>query len=1001
VGEARTPSIYSIAAHRGFADALVAGLVPRYSDPEFGLARLTLLLPSSRAARTVSEAFVRLTGESGDAGLLMPRLVTIGDLDLDEVLGSLLDPLGASDIPPAVEPTRRWFELSEILRDKMGEEAPSTAGLLRLARELAGTMDRVLAEDIPPQDLVGDRVLDMLGSLSEHWIRSLHLFLGVQDEWFKRLQARGEVDVAPRRNMLFDRAATKWRASPPQAPIVAAGVTSAAPALAKLLRSVADLPNGAVILPDLDLAIDEQAWAELGQAGASKVPGGEVYGRNDALTHPQYHLKLLLNRMDVRREEVQPWHRRGSAAADPKRSKAISSLFLPPKASKVWVDLPADERRLSGVRMLSAATVEEEAQAIALLVREALETPAKRVAVITPDRALARRVVQHLKRWNIEADDTAGRALSQTAAGRLFALLAELVSDRLRPVTVAAALGHPLVRQGEDRGAWLSKFRTFERRLRGPSPAPGLDHLSQIAAAAGQQDWWADVEPILAPLWIEDRDISLATALNVLAEAAEALAGDNVWAREDGRALSALVEDMRLHAGQIELMIARKDLATVLREAMDEVAVRPPYGGHPRVSIYGLLESRGARADLVICGGLNEGGWPQTPSPDSLLAPGVLRAIGVPGTEFRIGLSAHDLAGAMGAPEVILSRSLRDGDGPTIASRFLLRVEALLGELGQRHREETISAIAPLLDRDAPRGESYVQPRPNPAPDLRNVPLKVTALDRLLGDPYQFYASEILKLRSLESLEADPFSDPRLRGTLAHEILEIWHEGRRDKPELDIASVADDCLRKANAHPLLWGLWRPRLISALERFADWVRAGEAEGRVVAAAEIDGSMTRKGVRIYGRADRIDRLGDGTFAIVDYKTGTPPSAAQVEAGFALQLGLLGLIVQNGEFNLDGSPLTGEASEFEYWSMAKKVGEFGYVDVPMKVGSKRTGLPPDEFLPHHEGKLDEAIDRFIKGSDPFAAKENPAYPGYTEYDQLMRLEEWAISGTEDEGS
>ncbi|MDE2619280.1 MAG: hypothetical protein KGL54_03860, partial [Sphingomonadales bacterium] len=73
------PQIYSIAAHRGFADALVAGLIPRYADGDLGLARLTLLLPSRRAVRTVTEAFIRLSGK----GLLLPRMAVVGDLDLD------------------------------------------------------------------------------------------------------------------------------------------------------------------------------------------------------------------------------------------------------------------------------------------------------------------------------------------------------------------------------------------------------------------------------------------------------------------------------------------------------------------------------------------------------------------------------------------------------------------------------------------------------------------------------------------------------------------------------------------------------------------------------------------------------------------------------------------------------------------------------------------------------------------------------------------------------
>ncbi|MFT4027642.1 MAG: double-strand break repair protein AddB, partial [Novosphingobium sp.] len=411
------PQVYSIAAHRGFADALVAGLIPRYSEPDLGLARLTLLLPSQRAVRTVTEAFVRLA----TGGMLLPRMAVVGDLDLDETLGPLLDPLlEGAEIPPAADPTRRWLRLAHILRDIQGDDAPRGAALLRQAFEAGRTMDRLLVEGVAPGDLLGQEVLGIVGEQARHWGDSTGTFLQVQNAWLDELEARGEVDRPTRRNLLFDHAARAWQAEPPGHPLVAAGVTSASPALARLLRVVAELPKGAVILPDLDLALEPAVWEALGTAGAPAGPDEPPFGRRDAVTHPQYHLKLLLNRMGVNRGEVQPWHRSGLAAAPPARSRAISNLFLPPRASASWVDLPEDQRRLSGVRLMETAHPGEEAQAVAVLIREALAVPEKRVALITPDRGLAGRVVAHLGRWGIAADDTAGVALPRTAAGRLF-----------------------------------------------------------------------------------------------------------------------------------------------------------------------------------------------------------------------------------------------------------------------------------------------------------------------------------------------------------------------------------------------------------------------------------------------------------------------------------------------------------------------------------------------------------------------------------------------------
>lgn len=987
MAEPTRPEVYSIAAHRGFADALVAGLVPRYAKDGLGLARLTLLLPSGRAIRTVSEAFIRHMGEEGGGGLLLPRMVTIGDLSLDEALGPLLDPLVASDIPPAVDPTYRWLRLAALLSEEMGADAPEGPPLFRQARMIAETMDRLLVEDIAPEDLLGERVLDVVGSVAGHWQNSLRRFARVQAHWRVELAEMGRVDAATRRNLLFAHAAKSWRAEPPATPIVAAGVTSAAPALARLLRVVSELLEGSVILPDLDLSLSDEAWEELGRAGLADEAQGEIIGRRDAPTHPQYHLKLLLNRMGVNRGEVQQWHRRGIGAANPDRTHAVSALFLPPEASKSWVDLPSEKRRLASVQLLEKGNPEEEAQAVALAVRRKLETPQQRVAVITPDRALASRIVHHLRRWDIQADDSAGAALGDTPAGRAMLLLAQVIAENAAPVPLIALLGHPAMGIGDAenpdraRADWLDALRRFEDRLRGPRPSPGLGPLRAVAAKADVAEWWDGVATRLEPL-MSGEEAPLADLLGELARALESFCGEGIWAREDGRALGSFVEDLRQQAQAAQTVLDPGDLHDVLSDAMERVAVRPAYGGHPRVAIYGLLESRMARADLIICAGLNEGTWPGGSSPDPLLAPPVLRALGVPGAEFRIGLAAHDLAGALGAPEVLLTRAHRDADGPAIPSRFFLRIKALLGDLADRHEEAELPALVHAL-RDAEPAPPYPIPEPCPPAEVRRVSISATSLDRLRSDPYQFYARSILHLSEKDPLDAVP--SPAWQGTLAHAILEEWH-----KQGGALTDLAAKHLAAMDAHPLTRALWEPRLMAALEWIANQVEA-DPERRIVAVEE-KGRHLFNGIEITGTADRIDRLADGSYAIVDYKTGGPPSKKMVEEGFALQLGTLGLLLAEGAYADRG--IEGEPTRFEYWSLgrdAKSDTGFGYVTTPLKVGAARTGIPPEDFLPETRRFLTEALDTWIIGDAPFTARPNPDLKLYATYDQLMRLEEW----------
>ncbi|MEQ1494443.1 MAG: double-strand break repair protein AddB [Novosphingobium sp.] len=988
------PSVYSIAAHRGFADALVAGLIPRYAEQDLGLARLTLLLPSRRAERIVTEAFVRLSG----GGLLLPRMAMVGDLDLDETLGPLLDPLGAGvDVPSAADPVRHWLRLAELLKIELGQQAPPTPGLLRLAFETARTMDRLAIEGIELGDLLQDRVAGIVGEQAEHWRSSTRTFARVQVQWLAEQVARGEVDPPVRRNLLFDHAARRWKEVPPPHPVVAAGITSASPALARLLRVVSDLPNGAVILPDLDLGLESAVWDSLGNAGIPPAEGEPPFGSTDALAHPQYHLKLLLNRMGVARGEVDPWHRAGLAAAPPERSKAISNLFLPPEGSAGWVSLKPEQRRLSGVRLMESAHPGEEAQAIALLIRQALQLPEKRVALVTPDRGLATRVVAHLQRWDVQADDTAGQPLPQTASGRVILLLAEVAASAASPVPLLALLTHPYVGAGDGRPSWLDNARALDLELRGPRPAPGFGPIhAAIAALAkrGRGDgiaaWWEGAEAILAPLLDLPEDLPLAEALDRLAAVGEALCGERLWGEADGRALSAWIEELREAAAPVGTRLSSEDLPRVLRDAMERVSVRPSWGGHPRVAIYGLLEARMSRADLVICAGLTEGSWPASPSPEPLLPPAVLRALGVPGGEFRIGLAAHDLAGALGAPEVVLSWALRDESGPVIPSRFVLRVQAMLGDLAKAHREVEALTLARSIDH-MPQLPPYPQPQPCPSAVQRDVALAVTAIDRLRGDPYQFYAGSILRLRRLDPLDAEPSA--AWQGTVVHNVMERWHKAGGRAGEL--LAIAQEELAAMQAHPVTRSLWWPRLAKGLEWIDAQIAADTGQGRVVLNSEIKGNFVLAGVTIKGRADRIDRAADGSLVVVDYKTGAPPSAKQVQDGFALQLGTLGLMAAAGGF--DG--VAGIPNGFEYWSFAKdknRDNAFGYRFEPILEGKKKSGLPRGEVLSKTEGFLREAIGKWIKGEEPFTARLNPDLGGFNDFDQLMRLDEWQARGS-----
>ncbi len=654
--------LYTIPPHRAFADALVAGLRRRAGPDPLALARATVLLPNNRAVRAVTDGFVR----ASDGGLLLPRLVALGDPEAGEALGAALDPADGEPIPPAVDPYRRRLVLARLVQEERARAGQPVDGAeaVRLAGELARTLDQLLVEEVAPSRL---REIELAENLSEHWARALATFGVVLDRWPGELAARGCIDAADRRNRLLDRAERRWRAVPPTGLVCAAGVTDAAPAVARLLRRVAELPHGSVVFAGLDLAMPQEEWDALGPHPTNPETGTT---RRSIETHPQFHLKLLLDRIGAGRGEVTPWRDvatgdAGGRDADSARARAIANALAPAAFTGKWTGLPAADRRLGGVEAAALATPAEEAQAIALALRGALEEPGHTAALVTPDRALARRVTAHCRRWGIEIDDTAGRPLSILPPGTLLLLLAEAAAGRWSPLPLLALLKHPLVRSGDARLAWLDGVRAIDRQLRGPRPAVGLDGIGG-ALKKGAALFWPEVAACLQPLerTYGDGPQPLAALLACLRETAQALCGDALWSGPAGRAAADFLAALEAEAPAGPATVDPDEIAPLLRTLLDEVAVRPAPGrGHPRLAIYGLIEARLQAADLFVLGGLNEGVWPGRPAPDPWLAPPIRAQLGLPGLERRIGVASHDFAAgagrAAGAGDAVASRRWR------------------------------------------------------------------------------------------------------------------------------------------------------------------------------------------------------------------------------------------------------------------------------------------------------------------------------------------------------
>ena len=968
--------IASIAPHLPFLDTLARRwLVAHADDPSHGL----ILLPTRRAARALSESFLHV---SGGRPMLLPRIVALGGLDEAALALS-----GALDLAPAVEPQLRLALLARLilgLPEAQGGVATADRAW-PLAQELAALMDEAERAEL---DLPAALAAANAGSYAEHWEVTLR-FLGIVTRaWPDWLAGQGLMNPAARQVALLRGQARAWRDAPPDMPVWAAGSTGGIPAVAALLRVVAGLADGMVVLPGLDLAMPPAVWEALDRA------------------HPQAALAALLDGIGARREEVAAWD--GDSTVPEARAAALAVALLPAAALQSW--RAAAPAQIAGLCRLDAADQQEEAAAVALVLREALEVPGRTAALVTPDRALAARVAAELLRWGVIADDSAGEPLAQTPPAVFLRLLARAAADGLAPVALLAVLKHPFAAAGLRGPECREAARLLERSaLRGARPPGGLTGLRLQLQKRGLEHgeltaFLARLEGCLEPLLRVFAAVSVAPAelLAALVASAEALAATDaesgparLWAQEEGEALAAhlaLSRDALAHLPDQPPAILPNLLDALLEgpvvRSRRALRGRGDAAEHARVSIWGLLEARLQAADVVVLGGLAEGVWPPATDSGPWMSRQMRAHAGLPDADERVGQSAHDFVmAACSGPVAVLSCPQRRDRAPVVPSRWLSRLDALLAGLGQELPPHPATGWARALDLPEGGPRPVAAPLPRPAAALRPRRLSVSDVATLMADPFAIYAKHVLRLRPLQPLDQD--TDALDIGNLVHRGLELFlaESGAAWPPDaasrLEVAM--ERSLLDSGVRPALRAWWRPRLL----RIAAWLAAHEAARRAArplraVRAEVPATWQVAGVELHGRADRIELGADGSVTIVDYKTGAAPAEANVTDGAAPQLLIEAAMARAGAF---GREFAGSEVLLAYWRLS---------------GGREPGEERRLFKGEHPvtaSEIDAAMAQLRRLLAGFALPER-AYPHaphpsrpprFADYAQLARAAEW----------
>jgi ATP-dependent helicase/nuclease subunit B len=999
---------------------LVPGL-PSGGDPT-ALARTTLFLPTRRAGQLARAAFLEALGPN-DAAML-PRIVPLGEIDEDELIfASAASGEAALDVPQELGGLERRLVLARLVQRWIAAPAlridagrPLVANTPASALALADALARLI-DDMTTRQVDWDKLDTLVPErFDEYWQRTLEFLKIAREAWPAILDERGRIEPAARRDLLIEEERKRLVAS--KDPVIAAGSTGSMPATAKLLATIATLPHGAVVLPGLDAGLDTKSWMLIGGADGG-TPG-----------HPQFAMHALLDRMGLSRDEVATLGESGA------RERLLSEALRPAAATERWATRIDDATRnaaLGNVAMIEAANAEEEALAVAIALREAVEH-GRTAALVTPDRALARRVGAALARWGITADDSGGDALPDTEAGVFARLAAQAVLDGLPPVSLLALVKHPRFRLGATAGAHAYAVATLERAvLRGSRPRPsaegllgaltrfreelrkfrrkeptdlhGSDPRTKLKDAEldAAQAFVTALATAVAPLEGLKGPQSFASVAKRHGDVLAALSGDTAgmpaaFAGDDGTKLVEAFTNIAAQRPDDDPRIDISDYAELFEATIAPDVCRRPGSPGARVRILGPLEARLVTVDRVVLGGLVEGVWPPETRTDPWLSRPMRLALGLDLPERRVGLSAHDFAQLAGTDEVIFSRASKIAGAPTVASRFVQRLAAVAGEAwkdalarGAQYAEwareiDRASAIKP-----APR------PRPRPPLETRPDRLSVTEIENWLRDPYTIYAKHILKLRPLDAVDTPPGA--RDRGTLIHgaigDFTEKYAKALPPDPLDALLKLGEERFAPLRDFPEARAFWWPRFVRVARWFVSW----EAQRRATATAlhaEVMGELKLEVdqwvFHLTTRADRIEQFADGSYVILDYKTGATPTEPQVRAGLSPQLTLEGAILRQGGFK--GLP-SGSLSELAYVSLRGREPAGEQRPIEFKEGT--ADFHADKAL----ARLIAVIARFASQKEPYRSLVSPMWKHrYGDYDHLARVAEWSAGGEDEEG-
>ncbi len=957
--------VYNIPLSSPFIDSLANFILDNYrNDP-----KAVVIVPNQHYAKSLLSAFISLQTKDS---FIFPKIEVLNDLEANKYLVDI------PNNPTILSSLQQKLLLSNLVaqwaRNKEGISL-TLSQTHNIGEELAKFLNILEAEQAPICDLKNL----VPNEFAKQWKITLDLLELIIDVWPKLLNDKNLISKEQYLNLIIQEKIKTIENNSSPSPIIIAGFDNYTTPIKNLLKAISNKINGIIFINGLDYFISDGMWEELHEDNA------------------QFHNKKLLNLLNINRNQVinLPY-------SNIDKEKIASLLNYSAENSTYWQNIDnISSKAIDGLEYIQTSSATEEAQVIALMIKKILLTNNQTCSLVTQNKTLAAKVITSLNKLGVPAEQTWNKPIRNSSCAIFLKLILSLTSNYTTK-DLLALLKHEYCCLGHEKHKFNNIIYNLEkdylRKRNFPNGIkdilvllkkdnyPHLDFIEKL-------DFLIDKFLLIGKnhaLSIEQLITSHVNFAQELANTSDQNPQKYDISPFHSEAGVAILNELNSLANSTYLFSYVKwgDYITIFDSLVNNISYCSNKNNLPRLTILSPEEAKILKRDLIIISDVNEESIPSICGINPWLNEQMTKKLGILTNAQNIALQAKTFANLIAQPNVIITRSIKNGGAQTISSRFLIKLEIILKKLNLHEKIVSTKSWQDWLKiiNHIEILDSITPPAPTPPIEARPKKLSVTNIELLLRNPYGFYAKNILGLYKLETLDYVP-SVAEL-GNIVHKCLDDFiknYASLEENNQLNyLLSIIKYELDQYVINPITYNFWWSRL----NKIAKWFVDNEKKRRqspLLVFTEQQGYIEIIDTIVTAKADRIE-VKDNCVSIIDYKTGTPPTDKEISLGISPQIILEGLILRNGKFN-EPKITSNQIYSLEFWQLK------GNIDEPASIknaDSNKSNI--NNLIDQANEGIHNLINYFNDPQAKYLSTPDPKIkPKYNDYEHLARNKEW----------